>query len=516
MSDNRKMGHSRGHIQFGGASPNNPLYYYDVDTNAFTITGVSNPVSGGVERIVQSDPYRLSGYSTAGKTVSPADLPSYTLTFREKKRYIPRVLMQGECPLATYEPSGECQSLADIDRGWSDYVMVYSGGLATDRNPGDRTSFDADDSTSIELGVTCDAIYPVGALGFSNRNTTAITLEINDVIYGNNVQCGNCGTSDDGAQRIYAVEKGGASAKPIVHYSLDGGNTWATSSISTAANAEAIAKLGIMGRYLVALSPTANTSTRGGYYYAELNALTGAPGAWVKVTTGFTDNFEPRDMVVLGPREAYICTDAGEILKLENVTSGATSLGVFTSSDLTRITASKDGDVIVAVGASATVLRSINRGANFSAVTTAPGSSTLNAVAVLGPTRIMVGDSSGVVYYTETAGESAWSTLSLGVTPAAIQDIKFATPEVGYIAYTITGTLARIAATITGGRSWSTSDTVAPRMSGVPTTALQRYNRIAIPDRDVAGYGVAANNVIAAGLGASTDGCLVQGKPSVI
>ena len=42
-----------------------------------------------------------------------------------------------------------------------------------------------------------------------------------------------------------------------------------------------------------------------------------------------------------------------------------------------------------------------------------------------------------------------------GATAAAIQDIRFATPEVGYIAYTISGTLARVAATINGGATWS-------------------------------------------------------------
>ena len=292
-----------------------------------------------------------------------------------------------------------------------------------------------------------------------------------------------------------------------MHYSLDGGATWATSSIGVAANAETIAKLGIMGSYLVAVSPTANTATRGGYYYATLNPLTGAPGSWTKVTTGFTDTFEPRDMVVLGPREAYLCTDSGEILKIEDVPTGATSLGVVTSSDLTRISAY--GNTIVAVGASGAVLRSINRGKSFAAVTTAPSANTLNAIEVLGEQRFYVGDSAGGVYYTENAGETAWTSILIGATAAAIQDIRFATPEVGYIAYTITGTLARVAATINGGATWSLSDTSGNQRLQAPTTTLQRYNRIAVPE--TSDWFVNANNVVFGGLGGSTDGTLVLG-----
>jgi hypothetical protein len=181
-----------------------------------------------------------------------------------------------------------------------------------------------------------------------------------------------------------------------------------------------------------------------------------------------------------------------------------------TSSDLARIVAY--GDTIVATGAAGAVVRSINRGATFAAVTTAPSANAINAVEVFGPTRIMVGDSAGGVFYTENAGETAWTPLSFGATATAIQDIKFPTLEVGYIAYTIAGTLARVATTINGGASWSLSDTAGNQRLQTPTTVLQRYNRIAVPD--TSDYFVNANKVLFGGLGATTDGCLVQGTVS--
>lgn len=507
-TDNSKyanMQNARGFLQFGGPRPQNKVFFYDKETNAFTITGVTDPVTGG------RSPINVAGnrpgiYRRAGETIDPADFPSFSLSFREQLGRIPKALILKGCPITVYEARGECKSLANFDQGWSSMVMIYSGGKIDDRSPGDRTSHDGSDAVETELSMTADAIYPVGQILGSNKNATAITLEINDVIYGNNELCGDCGPADDGTRRIYAVEKGGAAAKPIVHYSLDGGLTWATSSIAVAANAETIVKLGIMGSYIVAVSPTANTATRGGYYYATLNPLTGAPGSWTKVTTGFTDTFEPRDMVVLGPREAYLCTDSGEILKITDVPSGATTLGVVTSSDLARISAY--GNTIVAVGASGTVMRSINRGQSFAAVTTAPSANAATAIEVLGEQRFYVGDASGGIYYTENAGETAWTAINIGATPAAIQDIRFATPEVGYVAYTASS-LARVAATINGGASWSLSDTSGNQRLQTPATSLQRYNRIAVPE--TSDWFVNANNVTFGGLGASTDGCLVLG-----
>lgn len=507
--DNSKyatMQNARGFLQFGGARPQNKVFFYDKETNAFTISGVSDPVTGG------RSPINVAGarpgvYRRAGETVDPADFPSFSLSLREQLGKIPKALVLRGCPITVYEARGECKSLANFDQGWSSMVYIYSGAKVDERSPGDRTSHDGSDAVETELSMTADAVYPVGQILGANKNTSGITLEINDVIYGNNEVCGDCGPADDGTQRIYAAEKGGAAAKPIVHYSLDGGATWSTSSISTAANAEAIAKLGIMGSYIVALSATANTATRGGYYYATLNPLTGAPGTWTKVTTGFTDTYEPRDMVVLGPREAYICTDSGEILTITDVPSGATSLGIVTTSDLGRISAY--GNTIVAVGASGAVMRSINRGRSFAAVTTAPSANTATAIEVVGEQRFYVGDSAGGVFYTENAGETAWPTITTGATMAAVQDIRFATPEVGYIAYTISGTLARVAATINGGASWSLSDMSGNQRLQTPTTSLQRYNRIAIPE--TSDWFVNANNVIFGGLGATTDGTLVLG-----
>jgi hypothetical protein len=502
--------HGRPHMQFGGPRPNNRVFYYGGDTNYVMVGSSDTPVRGGVDPLWVRDPFNTDAFVLAGRQTSAPDLPSVDLTIREKIGQIPRHLLASNCLINVYLARGQCRDLSDLRLGWESYVKIFSGGRVTDRNTSDESSFDGDDPIETTLSLVCDAIYPAGSVGFTERNATGITLEVMDITYGNRTQCGECGPVNDGAQWVYAVEKGGAAAKPIVHYSLDGGSTWATSSITPAANAETPCAIRLMGGFLVVVSPTANSATQGGYYYSPINPVTGAPSAtWTKVTTGFTNNQEPRDMWVAGPKEAYLCTDGGEILRITDVPSGATSLGIVISSDLTRIHG--NADCIVAVGASGKVVKSINRGGSFAVTTTDAGAATLNAIHVLDRNRYWTGNASGVVYYTLDGGES-WVTAALGVTPAAIQDIRFATAECAFIAYTASS-LGRIAATIDGGVSWVTSDVTNPRILGIPTTATQRYNRIASPTPNDAG--IRANFAAIAGLGASTDGALMVGAGNV-
>ncbi|MCC7208328.1 MAG: hypothetical protein IT323_13555 [Anaerolineae bacterium] len=507
-----KMG--RPYLQIGGPRPGNRILFYGGETNYVAIAGVEAPQLGGIDAINVHTPEAVGRYTRAGASVSPADFDSSTLTLMEKRGAIPRHLLGINCFLNAYLLHGRCKSLSDFDYGWEDYVEIYSTGRITSRSPGDRFTFDSDDGLQTDLEMTwLGGVYPAGAIAFAERAATGVTLELQDVIYANRELCGECGPANDGTGWIYAVEKGAVADKPIVHYSTDGGATGATSSIATAANAEVPCAIRLMGPYLVVLSPTANTATRGGYYYTTVNPVTGVPGStWTKVTAGFSDAQEPRDMWVAGAREAYICTDGGEILRLTDVPAGPVSLGIVTSNDLARIRG--EGDTIVAVGASATVVRSVNRGLTFSVTTTAPGAAALTAVEALDRNRIWVGNASGAVYYTLTGGETAWVAASLpGVTATAIQDIRFATDEVGYIAYTIAGTLGRLLATLNGGVSWVPSDVSNPRLLGLPTTVTQRYNRIDVPQTPTPG--INANHVLLCGLGATTDGALQQGAPNV-
>ncbi len=508
-----KQSQARPYFQFGGARPNIKPLYYGGETNYGMIGGASFPLRGGVEAQWTRSQFTTDGFDLTGSTTTPPDLAEATITFREKIGTIPRHLLNLGCELNAYVLRGPCTSLDVFNTGWSSYVQIFSRGLITDRSRNDENHWEDDEPAETELtAVFRGGIYPAGTIGFTERNTTGITLQVTDITYANKTVCGECGPANDGTQWIYACEIGAAGADMIVHYSVDGGLTWGTSTITPGANAEVPAAIRVMGNYLVVLSPTAQGATQGGYYYTTINTITGVPSSsWTMATTGFVAAQEPRDMVVLGPREAYICCDGGVILRVTDVPSGATSLGAVSANDLARIHAA--GDCIVAVGASATVVKSLNRGQSFIATTTSPGAAANTAVHVLDRNRFWVGNASGAVYYTLDGGETAWSQKTLSVTPTAIQDIRFGTNEAGYIAYTLSS-LGRIAWTLDGGYSWEHSQNVQPRLLGVnPLGTSQRYNRIAVPG--VADPGINANYVSIAGLGATTDGALMIGAGNV-
>lgn len=509
-----RQGQRRPYVQFGGARPNNRPYYYGSEMNYAKIGSPSMPVRGSVDPMYTRAKDDIDGFDLIGRMTTPPDLPEVPITFRERTGKIPRHLLGLNCYLTAYVLSGQCESLANFDTGWSGYVKVYSGGLVTDRSGNDDTDWESDDAAETEITLRLGAIYPIGGVSFSEKIASTIAREVTDITYASRKVCGQCGPANDGTNWIYAVETGAAGAAPIVHYSVDGGSSWATSSITPAANAEPIVAIRVMGNYLIAVSAISQAATQGGYYYTTINTVTGVPSSsWVQVDTNFAAGQEPRDMVVLSPQEAYIVGDGGAVWRLTDVPSGPSAASVVTSVDLARVSADPSGDVIVAVGASATVVKSVNRGQTWSETTTDPGAATLSAVAVLDRVRYWVGNASGAVYYTLDGGETAWTQKLLSLTPTAIQDIKFVTEEAGYILYTASS-LGRVAATINGGYSWVLSTDIQPRIAGVnPNANAQRYNRLAFPQ--VGDAGIRANYAALAGLGASTDGALMIGAGNV-
>src|SRR6185295_5609675 len=116
-------------------------------------------------------------------------------------------------------------------------------------------------------------------------------------------------------------------------------------------------------------------------------------------------------------------------------------------------------------------------------------------------------DTTGKVWYTETAG-AIWTQQVLpGAALAAIQDIVWATNECGWIAATRSGPTATLFQSTYGGQNWGENNT--SRLPGtVPVFA--RANRVAVPT--VPDLMIDANNIAIAGLGGSfTDGIILLG-----
>lgn len=491
-------------IQYGSARPTNKILYAGQGTQYVSVSALTSPESGGITPIWVPDPRRKKAYKLAGRTIAPPALAQATLVMRENHAGIPKQLTRIGCALNLYELSGNCGDLSDFLAGWSDYVLIYSAGLITDKNLGQRTAFDSDEPIEDQMGLTLSDVYPIGALGFGEGAAVQVDREVVDIVYASRASCGDCGDADDGSQRIFAITTSSGAGSPglpaEVVYSLNGGLTWNETNITSFGASETPIAIDVAGKYVIVIGSAA-------YYYAELNQNTGVPGTWTKVTAGFVANKNPTDLYVLGPREIFFCGQGGYIYKCEDVPSGVSvyNAGSATTLDLTRISGYEN--TVVAVGASGAIIKSLNRGISWAATVTSPVAlNTIRALDVLDDRRYWVGiDTIGRVYYTLNGGETWTERAFSGNGSGTVWDIIFPTDEVGYFSHSTTTPTARIFATWNGGADWTRD---APRMNGLPT--FNRANRLAAPDADAS---VACNNLAVAGLsGGGTDGILIIGN----
>ncbi len=499
--------HKRNFVQFGGPLPNAAVKYAGQDTQYMSIQGVTVNDLGDVSPILVPDPRVQGAYRTVNRSKTAPDLSEGTLVLYEKHGGIPWQLFSQACPFNVYELTGTCKDLSDFQNGWSDYVLVYPSVEISNRDLGDRSAWDSDDGVEDSLSVSFgNKPYPVGALTFGNKAASAITTEAKDVVFGTQVRCGDCGVANDGTKFIYIVCKGASSPalKPYVVYSLDGGATWSSVSIATAANAEDVVAIDIVGDKLVVVSKTGGTSSASCLYVSSLNTVTGAPSStFTKVTpTAFTVANTVNDMYVLSTSEVFFVADGGYIYKSADVLSDMSVIdaGSATAQNLSRVHGVDS--TIYAAGASGAVVKSVNRGQSFTTTTTSPGSGTNQALFVKSALIAWVGNNAGALYYTLDGGET-WTTKGFtGLTAVAIQDIYFATDEIGFVVFTVSGPAARVATTINGGERWVDSSQTTPRLNSVTSAAT--FNRIAAPASGDASTD--ANTVMLVGLGTTPDG----------
>jgi photosystem II stability/assembly factor-like uncharacterized protein len=501
----------RAYIQFGGAQPGNPVQFSGQDAEYMAIEGVKIPDGQGkITPVWVADPKRIGRYRLVSRKLEPPDLASATLKFYEKHNALPRHLQKINCPFNLYENYGACKDLSDYLGGWTDYVMIYSAALIDGvKDLGTRTSFDKDEVLIDSLPLKLADAYPIGALSFGDNAQTIITLEVIDVVYGSVEQCGACQPPDDGTKRIYAVTKSSGSTPgtaPRLIYSVDGGVNWTQAAITGIGDIEDPVAVEMVGNYIMVVTRTAGGTTTGGYYYAQINYYTGAPGTWTKVTAGFVAGWQPYHAFVLSPREIFFCADGGTIYKSTDITAGVDwSLppGTVTNTALTRIQG--QDETLVAVGASGVVVVSTNRGKNWGTAISSPVVATLTAIWVVDDNLWWVGTSSGTLWYTLNSGNSWTQKRFNGDSAGVVRDIIWVNNEVGYFSHDTATPTGRIFSTWNGGRDWTN---VAPRINNVPTA--NRFNALAIPFID--NTGLAANTIMAAGLsGGGVDGILIQG-----
>lgn len=500
----------RAFTQRGGPAPNNEVRYAGDQEQYLMVGAIARPDRGAINPINVNDPRVRGLFKRTGITIEAPGIPTAPLTFKQRFDGIPWYTFRLNCPLNVYETLGLCGDPSDPVNGWS-VLNILSRGLSTDKTYNGRAPFDGSEETTTEIPFTwLGDVYNVGQITLGEAATADVTTEVVDIVYGSNQVCSDCGPANDGTEWVYALQQtaGGSSAVlGKVLYSVDGGASWATSAITGLGLGVLVTAIDIVGQYLVVLAKSENA-----YYVSRINQLTGVPGAWTKVTTGFVALKTPNDMYVESPSRVYFVGDGGYIYVSTDILSGVTTLsaGGVTTNNLLRI----DGGagVLIAVGASNTILKSTNKGTTWAGTTTGV-TGTLRAVEVLSPLMYYVGGDNagvGVASYTLNGGETWVSQALPGSALTAVQDIVFATSEVGYIAATRSGPTAAVFGTVFGGALWT--EAPASRFPSIPT--FGRANRLAFPN--VPDLQIAANNLAVAGLGGGlVDGVVYLGVAPV-
>ena len=492
--------HIRGFVQFGGSGPLNEAQYYGARNQYFFIEGVDNPVKGGISPINAPDPYRRKRYDRIGRSVEAPDFGTYTLKFTHKHGTLPRSLGDIGCPIVTYLSAGRCKNPSDLNRGYESWVYILSGGEVTDRSNGDMFTMDGDDPLTTELSITTAVQYPVGPLFMGEQAATNVNANAVDVVYAPPNDCIGC---QIGNERIYVLTQpigGSPTIQAEVVYSVNGGATWAEVNISGLGATVQAQAIDIVGEYLVVLSRTS-----GAHYYALIDSDTGIPGTFSTVTSGYNASGGPNDIYVVSPSEIYIVGQGGYIYRSNDITAGVTAVSsaTVTTQNLQRIHG--QGEMLVAVGNFGTVLYSRD-GTIWATTALNPTSQTLFALSVRDDKTWWVGAGNGNMWYTTNGGKS-WVAVTV---PSATQinDIVFATDEVGYVAYDTTGPQGNLFCTIDGGNTWAAATTTSlPARIGSTWPVHDRINRIGVPV--YAEAATAANFVTLAGLaGDGSDGVI--------
>lgn len=500
---------SRGFIQYNGARPNNPTNFYGVSGPYFIFQGTTIPINGAVSNQWVPSRTNVGQYEIAKRTIAPPPIAQATMSVLEQQKTLNKFLTQN-CVLTGYLNFGGCAALDDFLYGWTDKIKVFAEGIVGSINGGNQQEWNNENLIQGQVPLSCKRIYEVGSLGFGKVAESDIVTEIVDIVYGTVQRCGNCGEQNDGTQWMYAIEKrlsSSAGDAADVVYSTDGGQTWTTVVIGAIGNTVDPSFIDIVGDKLIV-----GVNAEDAYYYASINQTTGALGSFTKVTTGFVSTFGPTDSYVANVNQVFFSADGGYVYKSTDITSGVTPVTAAgaTSSDLARI--SGDGNnTVIAVGAAGVVIVSSDNGRSWG-VGAAPSGSNLSAVECLDSQRFWVGDVAGGLFYSLDRA-SSWTAKALGDSPAQINDIKFLNDEVGWVAGQTATPTGLLWATFNGGNLWTAAnDAGAPRMFGIPATAFQKANRIALPYS--ATVELAANSILVGGLGATTDGIILQGAAS--
>lgn len=475
----------------GRAAPNNAPSY----ESCMRMQGLSQSF-GDIEKVECPDPYQYGKFVEVAQIRGSSERVTTTLEGRYAMDLLSTLLTlaRRSCAIDVQLHLGDCTNPSEFDN--FEKAIVLEDAYLTSYGTDDLGALQSGDNSVVNetADISAADVYEIRKLQWAEKAASLVTVEMVDVVIADTLSCGgDCEQTSTGCRKIYGITTAIADGAELV-YSIDGGTTWYEDHINVLGDLEAPNQIDQLGDYLIITSQDASS-----YSYVLKSELDG--------TGAVTFNEVP--VLVNAPigihsvgNFAIIVGENGYIWKITSVSAGLEVLdaGSATVSNLNAVHM-LDPDHAVAVGAAGAVVYTQN-GTLWSAASV-PAAVVLNTVFMRTKDEWWVGGADGNVYVTTNAGVS-WSTVSFsGSGAGSVTSIVFSTRSVGYIAHATATPVGRILRTYNGGYTWN----VLPEGTGTLPGSPQTFNALAGCQYD-------ANFLLAVGLGALTDGVIIQGEAS--
>ncbi|MHC4748305.1 MAG: WD40/YVTN/BNR-like repeat-containing protein [Planctomycetota bacterium] len=458
---------------------------------------------GDIERVECPDPYQYGQFIEVAQIRGATERPTTTLEGRYEVDVLSTLarLARKGCAFDVQLHMGTCEDPSSFN-SYSKAVVLEKAQI-TNFSTEDLGALASGDNAAVNESVDVSAadFYEVKPLTVTEAAASVVINEVLDVIYADQITCGECEEESGGCEKIYAVTEaaGGSPATiPDILFSLDGGSTWISHDIDAYSGGEDANAIFRLGDYIVVVSYAGDSLAY--VLKDDLNDYTDP--TFTEVTTGFVAAGSPLAAWSTGG-VAFIVGDGGYIYSTDDPTSGVTVIdaGNATIDNLNAVHAMSDV-FAVAVGNNGAVVYTED-GALWGATTTrpsAPGEHLL-CVWVKGENEWLVGSDSGKLYATFDKGVT-WEEITFsGSGTGNVYDIAFATNSVGFMSHATTAPAGRVFRTIDGGYSWK----LLPEASGT-LPANDYVGALAACEND-------ANKVVGVGLADdATDGFVFVGS----
>lgn len=287
-------------------------------------------------------------------------------------------LARWNCPFPV-QIRGYCGSPADDQNGWTGLLHLRRSKINTGQiaNPTAQGPEKESGTPMLTRNVQYSGPWLWGSKAQPGFFAFANTRTAVSVIYGDNPSCGVCdGTLSDGCQVMFALGQITVGTLPDLRYSLNGGVSWTTVTLSGAVAAEINPRdlIYLNGRLIMTIADT--------IYYND-TPLVGS--TWVEATITASVALTSTGKLARNGRSGnyvYAIYNTSGVLRSadgvvwEEVTPGITAE--------VQNSISADGDVVVTAGANDSVQISTSAGAKntWSSLATGPGGATDDAADV--------------------------------------------------------------------------------------------------------------------------------------